>query len=85
MIYAYAFDVAGFAIPAAEIDRPSYALRFVQYKSDAALDEADALIIPSGVFEEIYEVEDTFGQSQRKVRFDKDRLAAREKQANDAT
>jgi hypothetical protein len=80
LVYAYAFDAAGFTMPTTGVDSPGYALRFLPYESTSTLDEADALIIPSGVFEEIYGEEDMFGYRQSGLRFAPDLLVLREKQ-----
>src|SRR5215510_8536724 len=77
-IFAYGFDAAGFAIPSGPFETDSCTIRFLGYSAQESLAEADAVILPSGIFER-WETGQGYGASPR-VECDKDHMALREKQ-----
>jgi hypothetical protein len=79
-IYAYGFDKCGFSLPSAPLDTSGYTIEFLGYESDSSLEEANGLVIPSGIFEEFYWERDGWGDKRLNVRFDQALLASREKQ-----
>ena len=83
-IYAYGFDKCGFSLPPDRLDGESYVVESLGYQSDSSLEDADGVIIPSGIFEEFYWESDSWGDKQLAVRFDKSVLASREKQLYNA-
>jgi len=83
-IYAYGFDKCGFSLPSASFEASGYIVKFLSYESNSSFEEADGLVIPSGIFEEIYWKSDVWGGKQLAVRFDKALLASREKQLYNA-
>ena len=79
-VYAYGFDKLGFATPEAPEEELRFILKFVGYESECSLAEADGLVIPSGIFEDLYVPKNFNVSSELKIRYDTDLLAAREKQ-----
>jgi len=84
IIYAYGFDKCRFMLPSSPHETNEFVVKFFAYESDCSFEEADGLIIPSGIFEEIYWENDYLGGREQKIRFDKAVLAAREKQLYNA-
>lgn len=84
IIYAYGFDKCRFTLPSSPHETNECVVKFFAYESDCSFEEADGLIIPSGIFEEIYWENDYLGGREQKIRFDKAVLAAREKQLYNA-
>lgn len=80
IVYAYGFDKLSFATPGSPVEEDEFILKFVGYSAECSLEEADALIIPSGIFEEFHPPTYPFGPSEPQVKYDSDLLAAREKQ-----
>ena len=79
-IYAYGFDKCGFSFPSGSLESSSYTVKFLGYESDSSLEDADGLVIPSGIFEEFKSESDAWGDKHLAVRFDKALLASREKE-----
>jgi len=80
-IFAYGFDAAGFAIPSEPIEGDNYTIRFLAYTTEQSLAEADGVIVPSGIFEQIKTSRSySYSGPPRWVECDKDHLAKREKQ-----
>lgn len=84
-VYAFGFDKAGFATPGSSREEDGFILRFVGYKEDRSLEEADGLVIPSGIFEEVSYVRDYWGKGEWFIKSDTGPLATREKQFINAT
>jgi hypothetical protein len=78
-ILAYGFDKVGFSIPSDPIEADDYVIRFLGYTAEQSLAEADGVIVPSGIFEQI-KARTNYGGHHRWVECDKDHLAKREKQ-----
>jgi hypothetical protein len=79
-IYAYGFDKRGFPLPGTPVEEAGFILRFIGYEAECSLEEADGLVIPSGIFEKIYWPKDFYGPSEQQIQYDVDLLAVREKQ-----
>ena len=78
LVYAYGFDSLGFVLPG-ESEIESAALRFIGFQSEVSLEDADGLIIPSGLFERYRDVHSIHG-NRTVIDSDKSSLARREKQ-----
>jgi hypothetical protein len=73
-IFAFGFDAAGFSIPSGDLKLlDGLRLRYVSYRADDSLADAEGVIIPSGIFESAYGGRDW-------LTGDKDQIALREKQ-----
>lgn len=79
IIYAYGFDKAGFITPSELLETKNYIIRFLGYAVEQSLEEADGIILPSGIFEE-FKSESGYGGTSRWVECDTDHLAKREKE-----
>jgi hypothetical protein len=79
-IFAYGFDAAGFVIPSDPLETAKYVVRFIGYRAEQSLDEADGIIMPSGIFEQ-FKTSNSYYDSHTYVTCDKDHLAKREKEA----
>jgi hypothetical protein len=79
IIFAYGFDEAGFAMPSEDLETTSYIIRFIEYRANQSLEEADGIIMPSGIFED-FKSNRNIGGSSTWVECDKDHLARREKE-----
>ncbi len=84
MIYAYGFDKLGFMTTNSPVEEKEFILKFLDFSEEASLDEADGLIIPSGIFEHIFTPRNFYGTSEPQVQYDPHLLAAREKQLYNA-
>ncbi len=69
-ICLYGLDKKGFAISDSYIKEGKYEFYLIKYKENFRLDKMDGVIIPSGIFEEIY---DTY-YGRQDIIFDKDLL-----------
>lgn len=76
-IFAYGFDLAGFPIPSRSFESEEFVIRFVTFNEAQTLEEADGVIVPSGIFER--EVS-SYGGAAWLVCRDVDHLAKREKE-----
>lgn len=85
IIFAFGFDRLGFTTPT-ELELSSeIKVRFISYESEISFEDADGLIIPSGIFER-FGTQDGFMNGPRRVVFsDEDRLAVRLKQLLNAS
>jgi len=80
-VFAYGFDAAGFQCLSQQITVPNVGvIQFVSVSDDIALDTADALIVPQGIFERI-EHDQTWDGPQSTVKVREPLLLARERQA----
>lgn len=78
-IFAYGFDAAGFTIPSDPLETAKYLIRFIGYEAEQSLEDADGIIMPSGIFED-FKSSNSYGGSHSWVECDKDHLAKRIKE-----
>ncbi len=77
-IVAYGFDVLGFQLPSAPVSVGDNAeVEYLTFQANGALDEADGVIIPQGIFEEF---EYNSNRTYCEVRVNKALLQERQKQ-----
>jgi hypothetical protein len=79
-IFAYGFDAAGFTVPSDPVETEKYVIRFIGYNANQSLEDADGIIIPSGIFETRKSSNSYMGSSSWMVCNSKDHLAKREKE-----
>lgn len=81
IVFAYGFDRAGFQCPGKPMEVPGVGtLRFVGFNDSVRLNEADGVIIPTGLFEQFEKKRDVFGTVSYRVPVFRDLLMEREKQ-----
>ena len=78
-VFAYGFDAAGFVLPSDPLETAKYVVRFIGFRAEQSLEDADGIIVPSGIFEEFKEG-GTYYDSRTYVVCDKDHLAKRTKE-----
>ncbi|HTD67925.1 MAG TPA: hypothetical protein VK846_15480 [Candidatus Limnocylindria bacterium] len=81
LVFAFGFDSLGFVAPG-EFETDSAIIRFIGVQSDIDLQDADGLIIPSGLFEKFRKEHNPLGESYWVVECARDEMARREKQMN---
>jgi len=80
VIFAYGLDRAGFTTPTEPLETEDLRVEWIPYASPQSLDDADAVVFPSGIFETISYHPSYLGAKVGTVKTDREMLLARERQ-----
>ncbi len=85
LVFAFGFDRLGLTMPDPPREEEGFVLRYIPYAATVSLEQADGLVIPSGIFEKVEAFHDWTGAQGLHIEADTHGLAAREKQYINAT